>query len=78
MSKGISNFQIENGIKRIMDEDLDNNFVVVFPSNQMNKFINHVVMTSEKKASIPSLLLTLTAVKKGYTLVEYTRHRAKN
>ena len=50
MSKGISNFQIENGIKRIMNEDLDNNFVVVFPSNQMNKFINHAVMTSEKKA----------------------------
>ena len=40
MNKGISNFQIENVIDNIGDEDLNNNFVGVFPSNHMNKFIN--------------------------------------
>ena len=40
MNKGISNFQIENAIDNIGDEDLNNNFVGVFPSNHMNKFIN--------------------------------------
>ena len=39
--RGISNFQIEHAIKRISDEDLLNNFVEVFPSNHMKKFINH-------------------------------------
>ena len=38
---GISDFQIENAIKKIGDEDLSKNFYGVFPSNYMNKFINH-------------------------------------
>ena len=42
MRRGISNFQIENAIKNIGNEDLDDNFVGVFPSNPMNKFINHI------------------------------------
>ena len=46
---GIWNFQIEDAIKRIGDEDLLNNFVGVFPSNHMNKFINHSEMIKEKK-----------------------------
>ena len=37
MSKGISNFQIENAIDKIGDEDLNDNFVGVFPSNYSNK-----------------------------------------
>ena len=41
---GISNFQIEDAFKKIDDEDLLNNFVGVFPSNYMNKFINHAAM----------------------------------
>ena len=41
---GISNFQIENAFKKINDEDLLNNFVGVFPTNYMNKFINHAAM----------------------------------
>ena len=36
---GISNFQIEDAIKRIGDEDLLNDFVGVFASNHMNKLI---------------------------------------
>ena len=64
MNKGISNFQIENAIDNIGDEDLNNNFVGVFPSNCMNKFINHSAMISSKKENVPLLLETLTAVKR--------------
>ena len=64
MSKGISNFQIKNVIKNIVGEDLDDNFGGVFPSNYMNKFINHAAMISEKIANIHSLLLTLTVVER--------------
>ena len=42
MNKVISHFQIENALKNMDDEDIDNNFVGVFQSNHMNKFINHV------------------------------------
>ena len=49
MTEGISNFQIEEAFKNINDEDINNNFVGVFSSNYMNKYINHVAMLSEKK-----------------------------
>ena len=45
---GISNFQIENVIKSIGDDDLKDNFVGVFLSNYMNKFIYHASMISSK------------------------------
>ena len=45
---GISNFQIEDAFKKIGDEDLLEYFVGVFPSNDMNKFINHAAMISDK------------------------------
>ena len=64
MSKGISNVQFENAFKNIEDEDLNANFGGVFPSNYMNKFINHAAMISEKMANIHSLLLTLTVVER--------------
>ena len=64
---GISNFQIEDAIKRIGDEGLLNNFVGVFPSNHMNKFINHSEMIDEKKVNILLLLQTqMIAVKKAH------------
>ena len=44
---GISTFQIEEAFKKIDDEDLLKNFVGVFPSNKMNKFIDHAAMISE-------------------------------
>ena len=44
MSKGISNIQIKNTIKNFGDEDINDNFVGVFPSNHMNKLINHAAM----------------------------------
>ena len=44
---GISNFQIEEAFEKIGDEDLLENFVAVFPSSRMNRFINHAAMISE-------------------------------
>ena len=44
----ISNFQIENTIKNIGDNDLIDNFVGVFLSNYMNKFIDHASIISDK------------------------------
>ena len=54
MTKEISNFQIENAIESIDDEDLNDNFVGVFLSIHLHKFVNHAAMISEKKANIPS------------------------
>ena len=45
---GISNFQIENTIENIGDDDLKNNFVGVFLPNYMNRFIDHASMISSK------------------------------
>ena len=45
---GISNYQIKDAFKKIGDEDLLENFVGVFPSNYMNKFINHAAMISDR------------------------------
>ena len=52
----ISNFQIENAVKQISDEELLNNFVGVFPSNYMNKFINHAAMIEDKKGKYPFII----------------------
>ena len=54
--RGILNFQIEDAIKRISDEDLLNNFVGVFPQNHMNKLINHSAMIEEKKGKYPFII----------------------
>ena len=43
----LKNFQIEEAFEKIGDEDLLENFVRVFPSNRMNRFINHTAMISE-------------------------------
>ena len=44
---GISNFQIEEAFKKIDDKDLLDNFVGVFPSNYMSKFINHAAIVED-------------------------------
>ena len=48
-SNGISNFQIEEALTNIGDEDIENNFTGVFPLNHMNKFIDHKLIISGKK-----------------------------
>ena len=53
MSKGISNIQIEKRFREPNDQDIDENFVGVFPANHMNRLINYKTMISEKKESIP-------------------------
>ena len=58
---GISNFQIENAIKKIGDEDVLDNFVGVFPSNYMNRFINHSAMIEEKKGKYPFIIANTDA-----------------
>ena len=37
----MNNLQIENALRNIGDEELDDNFVGVFASDRMNRFINH-------------------------------------
>ena len=41
---GISNTKREKAFKEIYDPDLLNNFVGVFPSDNLNKFGNHAAM----------------------------------
>ena len=47
-NRGISNYQTENAIANIGDDDLTNNLVCVFPSNYMNNFIDHAAMIKGK------------------------------
>ena len=67
MSKWISNIQIKNAIKNIEDEDLNDNFVALFSSNHMNKFINHAVMISEKQGKYPFVIANADTSGKGGT-----------
>ena len=60
---GISNFQIEEAFKKINDEDLLDNFVEVFPSNYMNKFINHAAMI-EDSGKFPVIIANTDASNK--------------
>ena len=69
MSKGISNFRIEEAFKDMEDEDIYNNFVGVSPPNYMNKFIDHK-MISEKKGKYPFLIANTDSSSKG----ELTTH----
>ena len=65
MAKGISNFQIENVLKNMNDDDTDDNFVGVFPSNHMNKFIDHAAMISEKKGTYLFVIANTDNSEKG-------------
>ena len=55
MSKGISNFPIEEALRNLNDPDINDNFVGAFPANHMNKFIDFKSMISEKKRKISRL-----------------------
>ena len=52
MLKGISNFQAKSAIENLTDNDINENFVAVFPANHMNRLIDYKLLVSEKKASI--------------------------
>ena len=65
MEKSISDFQIETALKNMNDDDIDDNFVVVFPSNHMNKFIDHAAMISEKNGKYPFVTANTDSSEKG-------------
>ena len=65
--EGISNFQIENAIKKNGDEDILDNFVAVFLSNYMSRFINHSAMIKEKKGKYPFIIANTDANNKKGT-----------
>ena len=67
MSIGISNVQLENAIENIGDNDLNDSFVGVFPSNRMRKFINHSAMISSKKGKHPFVIANTDSSEKGET-----------
>ena len=52
MSKEISNFQIESAIKYLNGDDLNENFVGIFPANHMSRFIDFKSLISKKRESI--------------------------
>ena len=53
MTQGISNFQIEKAFENIIDINIKDKFVGVFPANHMNRFINYKSRISEKRENIP-------------------------
>ena len=64
---GTSNFQIEEAFKKIDDENLLENVVGVFPSNYMNKFINHAAIISNR-GKFPFIIAnTNVSDKPGFT-----------
>ena len=67
MSKGIVNFQIENALKNLKDEDRNDNFVGVLPANQMNRFIDYKTMVSEKKGKYPFVVANIVSSDKSST-----------
>ena len=66
-SRGVSNFQIENAIANIGNDDLTNDIVGVFPSNYMNKFIDHAAMMKEKGGKHPFIIANTDASSKQGT-----------
>ena len=55
---GISNEAIEDFFEKINDEDLKNNFIGVFPSNFINKFISyHSIIKSKPKVKYPFIIM---------------------
>ena len=63
MSKGISNTEIEKLFKEINNDDLNENFLTAYPSDQINKFITFEKMMPGK--NIPSWFQTQTEATKA-------------
>ena len=55
MSKGISNFEIEKILKEINNEDINGNFLGVFPTDKINKFIMFWKNDAKKKIPVHNL-----------------------
>ena len=52
MSKGISNFEIEKKIKEINNEDINENFLGIFPSEKINKIFMFEKMILKKNTCL--------------------------
>ena len=61
MIQGISNFQIEKAFENIINININDKFVGLFPASDMNRFINYKSMISEKRENTPLWLQTLPA-----------------
>ena len=67
MSKRISNFQIQQAIKNLNDDDITKNFVGIFPAHHMSKFIDFKSMISEKTGKYHFLIVNTDSSDKGST-----------
>ena len=66
MAKGISNNHIENTFRNLYYGDINDNFVVVFPVNHINRFIDYKTIILEKKGKYPFIIAnTDTSDKNG-------------
>ena len=55
---GISNEAIDDFFEKIKDNDLKNNFIEVFPSNYINKFISHhLIIKNRSKVKYPFIIM---------------------
>ena len=55
---GISNEATEDFFEKVNDEDLKNNFIGVFPSNYINRFISyHSIMKDRSKVKYPFIIM---------------------
>ena len=55
---GISNEAIEDFFEKVNDEDLKNNFIGVFPSNYINRFISyHSIIKDRSKVKYPFIIM---------------------
>ena len=55
---GISNEAIEDFFEKVNDDDLKNNFIGVFPSNFINKFISyHSIIKERSKVEYPFIIM---------------------
>ena len=55
---GISNEAIEDFFEKVNDEDLKNNFIGVFPSNYINRFISyHSIIKDRPKVKYPFIIM---------------------
>ena len=55
---GISNEAIEDFFEKVNDDDLKNNFIGVFPSNFINKFISyHSIIKERSKVKYPFIIM---------------------
>ena len=67
MYKGITKFQIGDVLKNLNNEDINDNFVCIFPENQMNRFIDYKAMISKKKSSHPFNITNTDSSDKSHT-----------